>query len=129
MAPGSRSILTSLGETEMDILNAVWRLGRVSVAEVRDSLERDLAHNTVQTIMRKLSRKGYLHAELVGKTHFYTPRKPEHEVKRGILRQMVASVFGGSRSELVRALADGVELSEQETATLRKLVEDLEASE
>ena len=123
----SRSILTTLGETEIEVLNIVWRLGRASVSEVRDVIGRDLAHNTVQTVMRNLSRKGYLAAELVGKTHFYTPRKREEQVKRGILRRMVASVFGGSQLELIRALvAEEKDLGPEEVEELRRLVARLD---
>ena len=124
MAP-TRNTLSALGETEIEILNIVWRLGRVSVAEVREAMEREVAHNTVQTIMRKLSRKGYLNAELVGKTHFYTPSQSEDKVKRGILTGLVSSVFEGSHLDLVRTMARSQTFTEAELEELKTLIDQL----
>jgi BlaI family penicillinase repressor len=124
MAP-NRNTLSSLGETEMEILNIIWRLGRNSVAEVRTAMDRPVAHNTVQTIMRKLSRKGYLSAELVGKTHYYTTAQSEVKVKRGILKGLVSSVFEGSHLDLVRTMAQDESFSEAELVELRTLIDQL----
>ena len=44
----------SFTDRELDIMAVLWERGPSTVAEVRDRLDDDLAHNTVHTILRIL---------------------------------------------------------------------------
>ena len=45
---------------ELDIMGVLWRDGPSTVAEVRDALQDDLAHNTVLTMLKVMEGKGYV---------------------------------------------------------------------
>ena len=45
---------------ELDIMNVLWARGPSTVAEVREQLEDDLAHNTVLTMFKVMEAKGYV---------------------------------------------------------------------
>ena len=63
-----RRTMSRLGETEMEVLRHVWALGEASVADVHSTILKDraIAYTTVMTVMRKLTRKGFLHCDSTG---------------------------------------------------------------
>ena len=67
-------------DRELDVMAVLWSRGPSTVAEVRERLSDDLAHNTVQTILRILEDKGYVGHTEEGRAHRFHAR-----VKREIL--------------------------------------------
>ena len=124
----TRSSLSKLGETEIEVLNIIWELGSASVADVRERIleNRDIAYTTVMTVMRKLADKGYLSFTEDGKSYVYSPEVPAREVRGSLLRDLLARVFQGSHHELVRTLVAEEDLTAEQIAELRRLMEDLE---
>jgi predicted transcriptional regulator len=59
MGKGDSSPLT---DAQREIMEVVWQSGDVTVSEVRDALasRRQLARNTVQTMMTRLEERGWL---------------------------------------------------------------------
>ena len=62
----------------MEIMEVVWELGKASVFEVRDELSkrRQVARNTVRTMMERLEEKGWLTHRVIGRTYFYSALVP-----------------------------------------------------
>ena len=62
------------GSLESEVLAALWSAGRpMSVGEVIEELDGELAYTTVQTILTRLHTKGAVTRELIGRAHRYTP--------------------------------------------------------
>ena len=120
--------LTPLGETEMEVLRHVWRLGEVTVADVRAEIleDRDVAYTTVMTVMKKLADKGYLRYEQQGRAYVYEPARPPESVRRSLLGDLMEKVFGGSPMALVQTLVRREDLSDKERREIRRLIEQLE---
>ncbi|WP_228350374.1 BlaI/MecI/CopY family transcriptional regulator [Rhodocaloribacter litoris] len=120
--------LIPLGETEMEVLQHVWSLGRATVAEVHARLlkERRVAYTTVMTVMKNLADKGYLGFDREGNTYVYHPARSPEEVRHSLLKGLLQKVFRGSPSALVQTLVRHEPLSEAERAALLRLIESIE---
>jgi predicted transcriptional regulator len=120
--------LTSLGETEMEILHHVWGLGEARVADVRERIldERDIAYTTVMTVMKKLADKGYLKFRKEGRSYVYSAAVPQDEVQHTLLRRLMDKVFHGSPSALVQTLIRRESLGDDEQSAIRSLLDQLD---
>lgn len=127
----TRSSLSRLGETEIEVLNIMWELGSASVSDVRERIlvKRDIAYTTVMTVMRKLADKGYLSFTEDGKSYVYSPEIPAEKVRGSLLRDLVTRVFQGSHRDLVRTLVSEESLSSEDIAEIKRFIENLEESD
>ena len=123
-----RKSLTHLGETEMEVLHHVWDLGEATVADVRERIleNRDVAYTTIMTVMKKLAEKGYLDYHKEGRSYVYQPAQEPNEVQHSLLRRLMDKVFEGSPSALVQTLVKREDLSNDERAEIRALIDALD---
>lgn len=123
-----RKSLTPLGETEMEVLHHVWALKRATVADVHERIlaSRKVAYTTVMTVMRNLSKKGYLRVDKEQTTYVYTPARPADQVQHSLLQGLIDKVFKGSPAALVQTLVKYEMLSEEERRGIKHLIDDLE---
>lgn len=120
-----RAKSTTLTDAELLIMDALWSLGEGSVKDVGEYLagqDKDLAYNTVLTMLRILNQKGYLDYRKEGRAHIYIPLIDRSEARTGVLRHLLNRFFNGSPSLLIQNLLADETLSEDE---LRKLKADL----
>lgn len=117
-----------LGAQELDVLKYVAERAPLSVRAVAEGYgeERGLARTTVQTVMERLRKKGYLIRKRRAGVFRYTPRTPHSEVLQSLVRQFVETTLNGSVSPFVAYLAHSRALSADELAALQRLVRDLE---
>lgn len=122
--PGKKGLRKALGDLEAEIMELVWVEKEVSVREVHDrlGLGRDIAYTTVMTVMCRLSDKGLLEKEKVGKMYIYRPALS----KENFYQSIAGSIISGLGDELARAsLVYFVDnLTETDADTLAEL-EDL----
>ena len=102
-------VLPPLSEAQLEIMNVVWDHGEVTVSVVWKALaaEREVARNTIQTMMVRLEEKGWLQCSNLGHAFRYRAAKPRAEVLGGVVQRLVDSAFGGSADGLVLALFTG----------------------
>ena len=123
----NRRTLHPLGETEMELLQHVWTLGRASVADVHERvlLTREVAYTTVMTVMKKLAKKGYLTYEKEGNAYIYSAAQRPEDVRRDLLRGLMDKVFSGSPRALVQTLVRDEDLSDDEADAIRSIVAEI----
>jgi predicted transcriptional regulator len=126
-----RKSLTHLGETEMEVLHHVWDLGEATVSDVRERIleDRDVAYTTVMTVLKKLAEKGYLEYHKEGRSYVYQPAQAPDAVQHSLLRRLMEKVFQGSPSALVQTLVQREDLSDDERAEIRALINALDDEE
>jgi len=119
--------LTSLGETEMEVLHHVWDLGEARVGDVRERIleDRDVAYTTVMTVMKKLADKGYLTYRKEGRSYVYESARSQSDVQHSLLRRLIEKVFGGSPAALVQTLVQREDLSPQDRRELKALIHQM----
>lgn len=120
--------LTPLGESEMEILHHVWDLGEATVADVKERImqDRKVAYTTVMTIMKNLYTKGYLKYRKDGATYVYSAAQDPENVQFNLVGKLIDKVFKGSTSALVQTLVSNENLSDDEKAEIRKLIDGME---
>lgn len=114
-----------LTETELELMNHLWKLGEGSVNDVIGELpkERDLAYTSVSTILRILEQKGVLKSRKEGRGHVYVPQIKKSDYEARTVRHVVERVFDGAPMALVRQLLDSTKLNEADLVELRALIE------
>lgn len=117
-----------LTEGEQRLMNALWKLGRATVAEVAEALPAglDLAYNTVLTTMRILEAKGYVrHSKpKEGRAFVYRALVTREQASRSAIRHLLGRFFGNSAEALVLNLLKDEALNEKERERIRKLLEE-----
>ena len=91
---------------ELDIMNVLWARGPSTVAEVREQLEDDLAHNTVLTMFKVMEGKGYVSRSPEGRAHRYSPEVEQDAAGESALDHLKDRLFGGSPEQLLLRLVD-----------------------
>lgn len=102
--------------------------GAISARDVSDhfAAEEGLARTTSLTILERLRSKGYLARRKTGASYLYAPADAPGTAARDIVGGFIRRSLGGSVSPLLAYLADAPDLSADEIAQLRKLVEELD---
>ena len=115
-----------LSRRERQIMDAVYRRGRASVAEVRADIPDPPSYSAVRALMATLEEKGHLAHDQEGPRYVYFPVRPPEEAREGALRRVLRTFFDGSPSRAVAAMLDleRERLDEAELAELADLIED-----
>jgi BlaI family transcriptional regulator, penicillinase repressor len=96
-----------LGRRERQIVEAVYRLGEASVAQVRQELPDPPSYSAVRAMLRLLATKNLLRFRHEGKRYVYRPVTPKATVRRSALRELVRNFFSGRPIDAVASLLDG----------------------
>jgi predicted transcriptional regulator len=126
MGEGEKETLTRL---ELQIMQAIWKLGPSNVGTVQAELEQELAYTTVQTMLNILHRKGRLKRRLRGRAYEYSATVTEAKASRHAVRDLVDRVFGGSAEALVMSLIKSRQIDAKKIAELSRRLEEEGGSE
>ncbi|MEQ1823970.1 MAG: BlaI/MecI/CopY family transcriptional regulator [Fimbriimonadaceae bacterium] len=115
-----------LGNVQLKIMRVLWKHGETTARVVTDELSKTspIAHSTVQTLLRKLvAKKAVDHVER-DRTFYFRPLLSESELSQSAAQDFVERVFRGSISGLVANLLEAEQVTDQELARLRELVNE-----
>ena len=114
---------TSPAETE--ILRLVWQLGSATVQQVADKLpaKRKIAYATVQTLLRRLEKKGYIRHKNQGKAHVFSPAVKSEDVIKRSVGDFLERLFGGDVVPLMQYLAEHGEIDAEDIEKLKELID------
>lgn len=117
-----------LTDVELQLMAILWRLGEGSVNDVLAELpkERPLAYTSVSTMLRILEQKGVVEARKEGRGHVYMPLLKKADYEQKAVRHVVDRVFDGTAVPLVRQLLESGNLSAQDIADIRRLLDKKE---
>lgn len=119
---------TSLTKCELEVMQVVWDRGEATVQEVVDALDRSLAYTTVLTTLKILHEKrGVLRRTKRGRAHVYVPAVSCETVRRSMLSDLLARLFGGSTKSLVLNLIEQSELTSADIGEIKAAIKSLEA--
>jgi predicted transcriptional regulator len=109
------------GDLEAEIMEAIWALGRATVADVHKVLEaqREIAYTTVKTVMGRLADKGYLKRTSAERAHVYTPTKSRDEFLREVGDAVLAGLFSEFGQPIAAHLLESI--SQWDPASLDRL--------
>ena len=116
--------LPAVSPAETEILRLVWQLDEASVQDVCNKLprRRKITYATVQTLLRRLEKKGYLKHYRQGKAHvFYPSVKSEDVIKRSVT-DFIERLFGGDPVPLMQYLAEHGKVNADDIERLKEMV-------
>lgn len=111
-------------ERELDVMAILWERGPSTVSEVRERLADDLAHNTVQTVLRILEDKGYVGHTDEGRAHRFHARVKREVAGATAASRVVEKLFGGSTERLLTHLVSERSIDPKELRRLRQLLDE-----
>ena len=122
--PGSRA--HSLTKRERAIMDALYRLGRATAAEIMEAVDWRPTYSTIRTQLRVLEAKGHVRHEEEGLRYVYLPTVRRSAARRSALKHLVDTFFDGSSVKAVAALLGGEasRVSDAELDRIAELVED-----
>ena len=117
-----------LSKAEMEIAQILWALGEASAREITAALPkgRKIDFSTVQTYLSRLEKKRYIKSKLVGRAKVYRSSVKPQQVVREAVDDFVRLLFGGQKLPLVRHLVNETQISKDDLAELKQLLETLE---
>ena len=119
----SRKKSLILTDHELRLMEALWKRGRATVAEVVDSLAPPpLAYSTVLTTLRTLEQKGYIAHEEDGRAFVYHPLVARVDAAKSATRHLLDRFFGSSPGALAVTLLDDTLLSDEDVAKIKRML-------
>ncbi|MBN1554701.1 MAG: BlaI/MecI/CopY family transcriptional regulator [Phycisphaerae bacterium] len=121
----TRKKLPAMSPSETEILRLLWSLSSGTVQDVCDRLPpgREIAYATVQTLLRRLEKKGYVTHQAKGKAHVFSPTARRENVIRRSVTDFVDKLFGGDPVPLMLHLVDETHLSHDDYERLKKIID------
>ncbi len=115
----------SISPAETQVLRLIWQLQQATVKQVLDNLpkERDITYATVQTLLRRLEKKGYIKHSLKGKAYLFSPAVKQKDVISKKVSDFLDRLFGGDSLPLMQYLAEHGKLTARDIENLKKLIE------
>jgi len=117
---------TKLGRLQTRIMQVLWERKRATAREITEVLcqDEDVAHSTVQTLLRQLEDKGTLTHQVEDRTFVYIPLVEEHSVAKSATRELIERIFGGDAAGLVAYLLQEEKIPKKELQAIKKLVDE-----
>jgi len=115
-----------LTHLELKVMNILWGLDHAFVKEILENWS-DMpkpAYNTISTTIRILQDKGYVAHEAFGRTHRYYATISKKDYQKKHLGNVLDNLFSGSYTNLVSALMDTKQISNDELDELQSLIDD-----
>ena len=120
--------LPPLSAAQLEVMNAVWEKDDASVSDVWHKLRerRPVARATVQTMLNRLTEKGWLNYRAVGQAYLYSAAVPREATQEHLVSNLVNTAFDGSVEGLMWALLSDRGLSKDEAGRIRSMIEEAE---
>ncbi len=115
---------TALSKRERQIMDLLYRIGRATASEIRESLTGLPSDSTVRTQLRVLEEKGHVRHEEHGLRFVYMPTVPRHTARKSALNHLVDTFFDGSYAKVVTTLlgSDASRLSDDDLDRIAGLI-------
>ena len=117
--------------SEWNVLNCLWKKSPQTVMQLVARLGESVgwAKSTTITTLRRMEEKGLVHCEIIGKGKSYTPAVEQENAVISETRSFLDRVYQGSVSLMMSAMAKRQELTTEDLAELRKILEEAEGKE
>jgi len=119
-----------LSRLELQILEALWALGKASIREIQESFpEPRPAYTTIQTTVYRLEGKHAVHRiRKISNAHIFEPILAR-DVTRHRLLDEILSLFGGRAQPMMAQLAEAGRLTIEDVRELEKTVRKFESEQ
>ncbi len=118
------SNLPQISEAEFEVMKIVWKYAPINTNEITDKLLETTAWSpkTIQTLIKRLVKKGVLAYEKQSRVFVYTPLVKESEYIGHESNSFLKRFYGGNITAMLSAYIDNDRLTESEIETLHSLL-------
>ena len=120
-----------VSDSELEVLAVLLEMKSSTAKDLSARLAqtRPWAHSTVVTFLRRLEAKGFVdHSSTAGQRAFiYKPTRRGRSMRRRALADLLNRAFGGNPLPLVSSLLEETNLTEDQFAELRRMIDDRSA--
>ncbi|HXT23844.1 MAG TPA: BlaI/MecI/CopY family transcriptional regulator [Candidatus Eisenbacteria bacterium] len=105
--------LPKLTKLELQIMDALWRLGAISIREVQEAFAENKrpAYTTVQTTVYRMENKKLLRrVKKIGNAHIFEATVTRHAAQRRFVDELL-SLFGGRIQPVMAHLVESGQLT------------------
>jgi predicted transcriptional regulator len=115
-----------LSRRERQIMDILYRQGKASANEVRDSMPDAPSYSAVRAMLRVLEEKGHIRHQAEGLKYVYLPTVGPDKAKRTAVKHVLETFFNGSPEQAVAALLDvaSTRLTREELDRMSQLIEN-----
>ena len=112
-------------DSELEILQVLWRLGKATVREVNEALahKREIGYTTTLKLMQIMFEKKLVVRTEEGRYHVYKALVSENDTRQSLLNRFVDTTFRGSAMQLVMQALGSNTPSQEELNEIQKLLE------
>ncbi len=119
----SRKKTEGLTEREAEILSILWRLGEVTVEDIRSHMQNKPTANTVRTLLTIMQDRGLVVDDGKGYGRKYRAKVARETAQSSALRKLIDTFFSGSAQEMVLRLTDSGEMDAEQLKALYEKVQ------
>ncbi|MEO8204584.1 MAG: BlaI/MecI/CopY family transcriptional regulator [Chthoniobacterales bacterium] len=113
-------------DSELQILQELWKLGSGTVKQVHEALGENTAYTTILKLLQIMTEKGLVNRDEALRAHIYHPVFSEDETQQSLVRGLLQKAFGGSSARLVMQALSSQSISSMDLAKIRELIQQLE---
>jgi BlaI family transcriptional regulator, penicillinase repressor len=120
--------LPKLTPLELQIMDALWNQGRLSIREIQESFppRAQPAYTTIQTTVYRLEEKGALRRiRKIGNAHIFEAAVSRQDASGRLIDDLL-SVFGGRTQPVMAHLVESGKLTLADIKEAEKLIRDLQ---
>ena len=116
-----------LARLELQILEALWALGKASIREIQEMFpEPRPAYTTIQTTVYRLETKGAVRrVRKISNAHIFEPLVARDAARHRFLDEIL-SLFGGRAQPMMAQLAEAGKLTRQDVRELEETIDRIE---
>jgi predicted transcriptional regulator len=120
-----------LSDLQLAIVRVLWDKGEASATQVQMALKRSrpLAITTVSTMLARLEKKGVVGHRTDGRTFVYRAAVSELDMRRKAITGVIRNLFRGNPSEVVGQILSERDVSDEDLARMRSMIEDARSAE
>ena len=117
-------------ESELEILQILWKKGPSTVREINellnDNVDKSIGYTTTLKFMQIMFEKGLLRRDDSQRTHVYTAAVREGKIQSAMLDRFLNAAYQGSASKLALQLLGNHKTTPEELAAIKALIDQLE---
>lgn len=117
-----------ISSAESIVMEALWRRAPLSAEEVAAEVAdaQDWGEATVKTLLNRLLKKQAIAAERDGRRYLYRPVLQRADYVSAESKSLIDRLFNGRLSSLVTHFSESENLSDEDVAELKRLIEELD---
>lgn len=118
-----------LTKAEEQVMQVLWKINKGGLGNIADAMPEPKPHsNTIATILKILSEKGFVRIEPLSRVNVYSPEISKRDYSEQSMKNIVNNYFNGSFSNAVSFLVENNNLSIDDLEFLIETLKNREQS-